>query len=60
MVKIPRDKKEGLWVLCLQPACNRVKNITGCISVSRGGNIRSYRDNMQELPQQVIWPYANG
>ena len=37
MIKVPRYEEEGLWVLCLQWACDYVKNITSCISVSRGG-----------------------
>ena len=49
MIKVPRDKKEGLWMLCLQPACDREEDITGYIIVSRQGNIRSYRDNMREF-----------
>lgn len=59
MVKVPRDEKKGIRVLCLQPAHSGVDDVTGRLSGSRWGNIRSYRDNMREFPWQIVWPHAN-
>ena len=53
MIKVPRDKKEGLWMLCLQPTCDREED-TGCISVGRRGIYAAI-----EFPRQAIWPHAN-
>lgn len=52
MIEVTRDEKEGLGMLCLQ-------DIEGCVTVGQRGNIRSYCDNMQEFPREVIWPQAN-
>ena len=59
MTEVPRNEEEGLWVLCLQWACDWVENITSCISISRGGDTHSEHNQPCELPWEVVWPDAN-
>lgn len=59
MIKITGDEEEGLWVLSLKLRDNTAVKLTGYSSICQGQDMHIYRDDLQELPGDVVWANAH-